>query len=250
MDTIPLKQETKEMFERSTSNMMAKTPFSVLLEVDLVLNNILLFCPSSTLQNVICTCSCLYKFVINKEFLIGMIKESWEYGGYIPEDWNSSVETLTLDTIKEHLFYNGPRLSITKMGVIHMDNNYWIKTATNQSRFGHVAELRHVCWVHITGEKHLLPGRYRIRWRYRLNRQAYIEHWIFEFITPEAEKGTSISFTWNQNDLFGVRHSEWNYLDIGTIDIRAPTKVDIRIHNHTGQWKRGISLDHIFFERI
>jgi len=169
------------------------------------------------------------------------------------EDTERNLVSVCRDTL-----YRRPvdKIGITWGG----DTRYWSIEDSEESLFGKVAILLHVCWLDAATTLTALPaGLYDVRWRIRLDRPCLDD---LEF---RVETKNSLICAMLTNDLqqkLADQHNDgWFYLTVARVTVGDnggsssgqqvasndynDGDMNCRFWCHSGTWKSGLSLDFV-----
>ena len=142
----------------------------------------------------------------------------------------------------------------TAFNVVWLNGDYLEKVKDGESETGEVIQLNTVCWLQIDqffiG---VLPGRYSLVWRLKLDR-VYVNgensREAIEFrAVPEKGCGKELCSKWTENDLRRAerRHGncKWFLQNMGEFKVTAICKVYVEVKGRTSYWCGGISWDYV-----
>lgn len=140
------------------------------------------------------------------------------------------------------------RTAAVNMDVVHRGTQYLIETADKDSFTGRIIELRHVCWLELTGrlKKGLMPGRYNVSWRMKFcSGHVYLGGDTEFLVVPSHGKLCNCKISADDFQTYHLEHAQqWFQANMGQIDIYEPSTVYVAIRNWSNSsWKSGVAWD-------
>ena len=138
--------------------------------------------------------------------------------------------------------------------VVWLNGEHLEKVKDRESEFRELIQRNRVCWLQIdhffVG---VLPGRYSLVWRMKLN-GVYIRGQnsrdAIEFrARPEKGCGKELCSKWTKNDLRRAERQhgncKWYLQNMGGFEVTALCKVYVEIKGRINHWCGGISWDYV-----
>lgn len=220
------------------------------------------------------TCSRLYTSFNSHDFWSYLIRK--RFGNNI---WNrmiknslslpnvSTVSNLSKKPCRSKYIYvellKRKRISFSDFNHFTFDTNRNYTTVSDSSSLnGYVLYIKdsiEICYsLHIeTLFENILPGKYDVIWRMKLDKPYMLGETEFFAIAEQANSGKAAYMRWTQNDFLSMyryfycditKTNLWFYQTIGTIEINGhtPCNVFISMTNHDSiHAKYGVYLDYV-----